>query len=607
MAQFVKIKISIDGKEIEQISSFSLTQSIFNHHTFRVVCPTEGIDGTSGKIFNASKDMIGSAISIQVDPVDNEGSLKFSGVITQLEATRHSGHVGDIIISGYSPTILLDNGPHCKSWEKKAVKNIATEVLGNFPQNLLQPKINPSYGETLSYVVQYKESAWQFLNRICATYGEWLYYDGQKLVLGPPQGSKVSMNYGIDLHSFSMELQLRPSNFQLKSYDYINNQVYEGSPTPDSGSKAGLNDWGKLALQKSNKFYDNKPKQWHNQFVTSKKQLDDYVNARSYSRSSNMVRFNGSSGQPGLQLGGSVHIEGSNVYGQQDETFGDFTVVAISHYCDGQGNYSNDFVAIPATNKMPPLADYEEAHCEAQSAVVTDNHDAGGLGRIRVRFHWMDDDEKSPWLRITGTHGGSGKGSFFIPEVGEEVVVGFEDDSPAKPFVIGTVYNGSAKTDFSNEQNDVKAIQTRSGNLIVMNDKDGSVHVADAKGNDMLIDGSGNVKITASETIVLTCGDAKIEMKKDGTININGKQITTKATDKAMMASGQASFTADGQKNEADMTGMKANVSGSSEVNVKGLKTSVSGDTEVDINGNAKVSIGSSAMVAVKGAIITLN
>src|SRR5258708_644578 len=449
MAKFVYVKISIDGKEIEQISSFSLTQSIFKHHTFSVVCPTEGIDGTSGKIFNTSKDMIGSAITIQVEPVDNnEETLKFSGVITQLEATRHSGHVGDIIISGYSPTILLDNGPNCKSWEKKAIKNIAADVLNNFPQNLLQPKINPSYGETLSYTVQYKESSWQFLNRLCATYGEWLYYDGQKLVLGPPQGSKVSMNYGVDLHSFSMALQLWPSKFQLKSYDYINDQVYDGSPS-DTASNAGLNNWGKHALQKSDKFYDNKPKQWHNQFLTSKKQLDDYVKARAYSQSSNMVRFNGSSGQPGLQIGGAAHIEGSNVYGEGHETYGDFTIVSINHYCDGQGNYSNDFVAIPASNKMPPLTSYEEAHCEAQSAVVTDNHDAGGLGRVRFRFHWMGDDEKSPWLRITGTHGGNGKGSFFIPEVWEEVGVGFEDYSPTKPFVIGTVYKWNGKADFS--------------------------------------------------------------------------------------------------------------------------------------------------------------
>ena len=163
MAQFVSIKISIEGKDIKQFSSFSLSQSIFSHHSFSLVCPAEAIDGTSGKIFNSSKNMIGGSISVRIDTVGSEGSLQFAGVVTQVETARSGGHAGDVIISGYSPTILLDNGPNCKSWEKKSVKNIAQDVLQNFPQNLLQPKINPSYSETLSYTVQYKETAWQFL------------------------------------------------------------------------------------------------------------------------------------------------------------------------------------------------------------------------------------------------------------------------------------------------------------------------------------------------------------------------------------------------------------------------------------------------------------
>jgi len=268
MAQFVDVGIDIDGKSIKQFSSFSLVQSIFEHHAFRLVCPTETIDGTSASILNSSRNMIGGKINIHIRVVNSEqGQLKFAGVITQVEAARHSGHAGDVIISGYSPTILLDNGPHCRTWEKKAIKNIAQDTLQPFPQNLLQPKVAPSYGETLSYVVQYKESAWQFLNRLSATYGEWLFYDGQKLILGSPQGNKEKLNYGSDLHSFNMALQVRPSNFQLMSYDYMNTQVYVGQPggTPE---KAGLNDMGKLAFQKSQQFYGMQPKEWHNNFLT---------------------------------------------------------------------------------------------------------------------------------------------------------------------------------------------------------------------------------------------------------------------------------------------------------------------------------------------------
>jgi uncharacterized protein involved in type VI secretion and phage assembly len=219
----------------------------------------------------------------------------------------------------------------------------------------------------------------------------------------------------------------------------------------------------------------------------------------------------------------------------------------------------------------------------------------------------MKDDEKSPWLRVASPHGGDSKGVFFMPEVGEEVLVGFEGGSPAKPFILGMVWNSNAKTTFSNSGNDVKAIQTRSGNLMVMDDNEGSVHIADAKGNDVKIDGDGNIKITSTDSIVLTCGNAKIEMKKDGTVNISGKEITINATDKATMKSGQASFAADGQQNNADMAGMNASVSGTQEAKVKGMKTEVSADTEVDIKANAQVQMQSSGIVTVKGSMIMLN
>jgi type VI secretion system secreted protein VgrG len=323
--------------------------------------------------------------------------------------------------------------------------------------------------------------------------------------------------------------------------------------------------------------------------------LDDYVQTHAAMQSGNMVRCNGVSGHPGVKLGGSVSVQSSNalnISSASHEALGSYTVITVNHHCDGQGNYSNEFVSIPSTVKMPPVKIYAEPHCETQSAFVTDNHDPDGFGRIRVRYYWMTDSEKTPWLRITSPHGGSEKGFFFIPEVNEEVIVGFEGDSATKPFIVGTVYHNKAKTGFGNQDNDIKTIQTRSGNKVVMNDKEGSVFVEDKDSNSIKIDGAGNINVTAKETIVLACGDAKIEMKKDGTINLTGKNITINAQQSAKMVSGQASFAADGNSGDAKMDGMNANINGS-----MGAK----------VAGGAKTDITASGNVAVKGALITLN
>ncbi|MFD3000325.1 type VI secretion system Vgr family protein [Pontibacter toksunensis] len=599
MAQFVVTGIDIEGKSIKQFSSLTLSQGIAEHHSFRLVCPTEAIDGTKGTIFHASKNMVGASITIQIAAVGSPGTLQFAGLVTQVEAARFSGHTGDIIISGYSPTILMDDGPHCKTWEEKGIKDIAQDVLQPFPQNLLQPQLNPVYAEKIFYTAQYKETAWQFLKRLSATYGEWLYYNGEKLVLGSEKGKSISLVYGNNLSHFNMALQVKPASFQMLAYDYMNHEVYNGSPS-SIAAKAGLNDLGKHALQKSESFYAAQPKQWYNQFLTSKKQLDDYANTRAAMQSSNMVRINGNSSHPGIQVGATICVGGKNVFSQADESFGEYTVLSVSHCCDGQGNYSNDFIAIPATIKMPPQNNCPEPYCETQSAMVTDNHDEKGLGRIRVKFHWMEGSEKSPWLRVTTPHAGGGKGMFLMPEVGEEVIVGFEGDSPTKPYVIGSVYHGKAKCSFGNGGNDVKALQSKSGNKVLMNDKDGSVQVSDSKGNDVMVDGNGNINITSSASIKLTCGSSSMELKSDGTITINGKGVSISGTESitatggqnATIGSGGASFAADGTKNEANMGGMKANINGGAEANM---------------NGGAKTTVSAGGKVAIQGAIVALN
>lgn len=234
---------------------------------------------------------------------------------------------------------------------------------------------------------------------------------------------------------------------------------------------------------------------------------------------------------------------------------GEFTVITIDHYCDGQGNYFNDFTAVPATVKVPPVKPFPDPYCETQSAIVTDNNDKNSLGRVRVQFHWMKPPEKSPWLRMTTPHAGNGKGVYIIPETGEEVLVGFEGGNPLKPFVIGALFHGEAKTGFGNPGNDIKAIQTRSGNKIIMDDRKGSVLLEDRNGNNINMDGGGKITVRAGQHMVFECGSTTIELKKDGTIRFAGEKIEIIATKDVKMRSGMASFTADGQTDEARING----------------------------------------------------
>ncbi len=261
--------------------------------------------------------------------------------------------------------------------------------------------------------------------------------------------------------------------------------------TPQSiESKAGLNDtWQACVFRQVINVYATAPKYWNNQFVSNKNNwMTPLIFVRLCKAVTAYVLV--AAVLTGVKIGGAINVQGRNLYSLSGEDYGEYTVVSISHYFDGHGNYNNDFTAVPATIKVPPVKAGVMPHSETQSGIVTDNHDPKGLGRVRVKFHWMNGTEKTPWIRVTSPHGGGGKGMFFIPEVGEEVIVGFEGDSPTKPYIIGTVYHGKASNAYSNGGNDVKALQTRSGNKVIMNDADGSVFVEDKDGNSMLIDGS---------------------------------------------------------------------------------------------------------------------
>jgi uncharacterized protein involved in type VI secretion and phage assembly len=393
-------------------------------------------------------------------------------------------------------------------------------------------------------------------------------------------------------------MQIRPASFQMMAYDYMNSEVYQGKPE-NIASKAGLNELGKHALQKSEEFYGTQPKQWHNQFLTNKKQLDDFINTQAAMRGSNMVHFNGNSGHPGIHIGGSINVQGKNVFNESDESFGDYTVISVNHHSDGNGNYTNDFIAIPVSVKTPPVTSYAEPHCETQSALVTDNYDTDGLGRIKVKFHWMNGSEKTPWLRITSPHGGGEKGMFFIPEIGEEVIVGFEGDSPVKPYVIGTVYNSKANAlGIGNDKNDIKQLKTRSGHTLRFDDVDeGSITILTPGGHTVIlndkeksitISGTEHVSISSKSTISMSSKQIGISAEEIGieaskTIFIKGKDEVNINSDKQVIIHGTETLSCSGKNIGVDAD-MDLKLNSGTTACIQSNITNVQGTSMVNIN-----------------------
>ena len=106
--------------------------------------------------------------------------------------------------------------------------------------------------------------------------------------------------------------------------------------------------------------------------------------------------------------------------------------------------------------------------------VVTNNKDPDALGRVKVKFPWLSDTDESHWARVVTPMAGGGRGFYFLPEVDDEVLVGFEHGDVGLPYVLGSLWNGKDKPPEKNDdgKNNLRVIKSRSGHLIRLDDTD---------------------------------------------------------------------------------------------------------------------------------------
>jgi uncharacterized protein involved in type VI secretion and phage assembly len=165
--------------------------------------------------------------------------------------------------------------------------------------------------------------------------------------------------------------------------------------------------------------------------------------------------------------------------------------------------------------------------------IVTNNQDPDRLGRVKVKFPWLGDDDESAWARIASPMAGKNRGVFLLPEVDDEVLVVFEHGDMRFPYVLGALWNGSDAPPETNAdgKNAVRVIRSRSGHVIRLTDADGGekIEIIDKTGDNRVVIESASNTITVSApngTIKLAAQQIDIEATgvatlKGATVNIN--------------------------------------------------------------------------------------
>jgi uncharacterized protein involved in type VI secretion and phage assembly len=169
-------------------------------------------------------------------------------------------------------------------------------------------------------------------------------------------------------------------------------------------------------------------------------------------------------------------------------------------------------------------------------ALVSDIKDPDGTGRVKVTLPWSPDtgsDRYEMWARLATLMGGNNRGSWFIPDVNDEVLVAFEAGDPRRPYVLGGLWNGSDSPPESMDgsgQNNKKVLRSRNGVKITLDDQNGqeqficetpggqkitlkdgpgSIEIADSNGNSIKLQSSG-VTVNASAKVTVTASLVEI-------------------------------------------------------------------------------------------------
>jgi uncharacterized protein involved in type VI secretion and phage assembly len=171
--------------------------------------------------------------------------------------------------------------------------------------------------------------------------------------------------------------------------------------------------------------------------------------------------------------------------------------------------------------------------------IVTNNQDPEKLGRVKVKYPWLSESEESHWARMATMMAGKDRGSFYLPEVEDEVLVAFEHGDVRFPYVVGMLWNGTdtPKYDNSDGKNDKRVMTSRGGHEFIFDDNDqqGKVIIHTKKNHIITLDdSSGQEKISivdksGSNSIEIDSMQNSIAFKSGMKLTIESQMIEIKA------------------------------------------------------------------------------
>ena len=472
----------------------------------------------------------GRSIKIQTRVAQVEHPI-FDGEVVELEPAYVPGHQR-LVVRAFDRLHRLSRGQHVRSFQNVTDGDIIQTVAGEAG---LQAQVDQT-SQVHEYVLQDNETNLEFLRDRAMALGYLLYVEGQTLHCKPAANTEAAINldWGVSLSEFHPRLTTvgQVNSATVRGWDPDNFQDIVGQAQNGKGAPKTIDSrtGGDMAQSAFNLTAEALVT---DQLPANQSEAERIAQAVMDRAAGDFVVAEGmGTGNPSIKAGASISIKGVG-----NRFSGTYFVTGTTHAYGHDEGYTTRFVVsghrpVTLLSMLRHEGDGLDARMPGLAVgVVTDNDDPKGQGRVKVRYPCLSADNASDWARVISPGNGSGRGLQFLPEVNDEVLVGFEQGDVHHPYILGGLWSGKSappgnKSDvISSGKVNQRIIKSRSGHTITLDDSDDkpSITIEDKTRNNV-------IKVDSSSNKLTIQMDGDMQIKAGGSITIEGMSIQVKAS-----------------------------------------------------------------------------
>ncbi len=594
----VSFKILINGSAIDeatQVVSIQVNKRLNKIASARIKILDGSVPKETFPLSDSSSYIPGNEIEIQAG-YELKTETIFKGVIIAQKIQTSLSAGSSIVLNCRDKAVNLTIGQKNSTYADMTDSDVLSKIVGKYSG--LSADISSSTNE-YPQIVQYYTTDWDFILSRAEVNGMVVFTDNNKLVVGAPKTNSSSVEtftFGDNIFDFDTEMDARTqfAKVEASAWDYKNQaRITASASNPSvpnqgnlSGSKlAAVTNADGIALQTTVALENADLKTW----------------ADAQLLKSRLAKIRGRvKGYGNAKLNPNTII---TLAGLGDRFNGDAYVSEVLHEIE-DGNWwssvtigldpewfakSVPVTARPASALLPGIRGLQNA------TVKQITEDPKNETRILVTVPIFADSgaESNLWCRWATPYASESIGQFFMPEIGDEVVIGFLNEDPRFPVILGSLYSSKkapptppaennpkkmivTKSKLSvefDDENVILTIKTPNENQIIFSDQDQSITIQDQNENKVVMDSSG----------ISMSSPADVKISAEGQLNLSGTAGVTISSEATLSMSAEASLS------------------------VSGLEVSISGETALSASGGAEASFSADGELSINGALVMIN